>query len=199
MNRESLNSLSILELLENKNRLLLAVEELDYLCEDLKTEQFELSATNEMLKAAVVQLAPPEPTFVERVKTSIGGLWNSIRRDKQAGELRELLFEKPTEAADHVAVEMFWSSSSTLASESQEPSIIESRPETEARLRRWDPPKLSDLPALLNFNVEAQALEAKPEEEGMRQSKKHSQPRGAEGRTSKKKPSQRTKAYKIDL
>jgi hypothetical protein len=200
MNRDVLHSLSILELLENKNRLLLAVEELDYLCEEVKAEQAELTATNEMLKAAVHQLGPQESqgtSMVSRFTSAVGDLWGRFGRQNQANELRELLIQEPSFTARDVEFVMEEASKAPLTDvipESQEVQGIEAN-----SVKRSEPPKLSDLPALLYFSPSSEAQEEKRDEDSGRSRQETSQLRGVEGRSLKKRPSQKTKSYKIDL
>lgn len=199
MDKAALNSLSILELLENKNRLLLAVEELDFLYEDLMTEQTELASTNEMLNATARQLTPPpppSPSILDRLKTSMQSLWQSVSRNQQANDLRDLLIEKPSDGDGHAKLEGFLSSSSTLSTELHE--SFANFPQQEDAPRRKEHSKFEDFPIILSFDRDSEATEEKREDEA-RLYKKHLQPKESDGRASKKKLSKRTKAYKIDL
>jgi hypothetical protein len=190
----------MLELLENKNRLLLAVEELDFLCEEVKAEQAELTATNEMLRAAVSQLGPQESqetSMVSRLTTAIRDLWGRFRRQNQANQLRELLIEEPSLTARDIEFEKDEAPKAPrtdVVPESYEIQAVEA-----SSVKRFEPPKLSDLPALLYFNPSSEAQEEKRDEESGRPRKQTSQLGGVEGRSLKKRPSQKTKSYKIDL
>ena len=85
MIRELLTPMSVDQLQENHRRLLLSLEDLEYLLQDLHGEQEELASTNTMLKQTLAALQPASHlSIVERAKNYVKeklDRWNAVGKE----------------------------------------------------------------------------------------------------------------------
>ena len=86
MNRELLNQFSTNELLENRNRLLLAIEDLEYLLNELQEEKDYLSAKKDANKE------PEEESFADKAKNAAQGALTSIKNIFARKKVKDHLF-----------------------------------------------------------------------------------------------------------
>ena len=86
MNRELLNQFSTNELLENRNRLLLAIEDLEYLLNELQEEKDYLTAKKDANKE------PEEETLAEKAKNVAKGALNSFKNIFAKKKVKDHLF-----------------------------------------------------------------------------------------------------------
>lgn len=77
-----LQDLSEIDLKQNEQRLLMAIEDLKDLIHDLEQEKQELNSTREMLLETLKEIAPKEESIASRVLNIAIGVWNVFRDPK---------------------------------------------------------------------------------------------------------------------